>query len=307
MDAARLSRRVNLLGPWLRRAFGGPTVKIGLDAGLGCPHRQGGTGPGGCVYCPPGGAGRGQGGSVGEQLAAGLDRLRARHPGRPTPRALAYFQAYSATNAPAEVLEPIFMAAVRHPAVAGLIISTRPDCLPPATWELIAGLAKQRPLWLELGLQSAHDATLERISRGHDVVCFDQALSQAKARGIKVVAHVILGLPGEELAHTTATARHLASAGVWGVKLHNLMVLAGAPLAGEHASGDLALWEQEDYAEAAAQFLARLPREVLVHRLAADPGPDRLIAPAWAANKDATLAAIARALETSNLEQGSLA
>ncbi|MCF8102263.1 MAG: TIGR01212 family radical SAM protein [Desulfarculaceae bacterium] len=307
MDAARLQRRINLLGPWLRRAFGGPTVKIGLDAGLGCPHRTGGTGPGGCAYCPPHGAGAGHGGTVEEQLATGLGRLRARSRGRPTPRALAYFQAYSATNAPASTLEPIFLAAARHPAVAGLIISTRPDCLPAETWELLAALARRRPLWLELGLQSAHDATLERINRGHDLACWDQALGEAQARGIRVVAHLILGLPGEELEQTNATARHVAGAGVWGVKLHNLMVLAGAPLAREYAEGALALWERERYAQGVAQFLARLPRSILVHRLAADPGPDPLVSPAWAADKDATLAAIAEAMESNHLEQGSLA
>ena len=309
MDAERLLRRVNLLGPWLKRAFGGPTVKIGLDPGLGCPHRRGGIGTGGCLFCPPHGSGRGQGGTVGEQLEQGLARLRARAQaqGRATPRALAYFQAYSATNATAPELEPLFMAAARHPAVAGIIISTRPDCLPPDTWELITRLAPRRPLWLELGLQSAHDATLQAINRGHDAACFDRAVASAKARGIRVVAHVILGLPGEELSHTNATARHVAGLGVWGVKLHNLMVLEGSPLAAQYARGEAAPWERRQYALAAAQFVARLPREVLVHRLAADPGADQLLAPAWAQDKDATLAAIATALESNHLEQGSLA
>jgi radical SAM protein (TIGR01212 family) len=246
---------------------------------------------------------------VARQLSQGLARLRARAAaqGRPLPRVLAYFQAYSATNAPAEKLEPIFLAAARHPAVAGLIVSTRPDCLAPATWELLARLARLRPLWLELGLQSAHDATLERINRGHDVACFDRAMGQARKRGMKVVAHVILGLPGETVEQTNGTARHLAGLGVWGVKLHNLMVLAGAPLAAQHQGGGIHLWSREEYARAAAQFLARLPRKVLVHRLAADPGPDRLLAPAWAADKNATLAAIATALESDHLEQGVLA
>ncbi|BEQ16439.1 TIGR01212 family radical SAM protein [Desulfoferula mesophila] len=305
MDAARLASRVNLLGPWLRRVMGGPARKISLDPGLGCPHRPEGVGPGGCLYCPPGGSGPGRGGTLSEQLEHGLDRLRARR--GPTPRALAYFQAYTATNAPAQVLEPLFMEVARHPAVAGIIVATRPDCLPPATWELLAELARRRPLWLELGLQSAHDATLTRINRGHDVACFDQALAQAHARGLRVVAHVILGLPGEDMGHTNATARHLAQGGVWGVKLHNLMVLAGAPLAHEHRAGGLALWNQEEYARAAAAFLARLPRRVLVHRLAADPGPDRLLAPGWAADKDAVLRAIAQAMEEDNLRQGDLA
>jgi radical SAM protein (TIGR01212 family) len=298
---------VNLLGPWLRRVMGGPTVKISLDAGLGCPHRPHGVGPGGCIYCPPGGSGQGQGGPVNQQLAQGLARLRARTRRGPTPRALAYFQAYTATNAPAEVLEPLFLETARHPAVAGIIVATRPDCLPPATWELLAQMARRRPLWLELGLQSAHDATLRRINRGHDLACFDAALDQARRRGIKVVTHVILGLPGEDIGHTNATARHLARQGVWGVKLHNLMVLAGAPLAKTHRAGELRLWSRREYAEAAAAFLARLPRGVLVHRLAADPGPDRLVAPEWAAGKDAVLGAIAQALEEENLRQGDLA
>jgi len=309
MDATRLQRRVNLLGPWLQRVFGGPTVKIGLDAGLGCPHRVGGIGPGGCVYCPPHGAGKGVGGGVAEQLDQGLATLRARavRQGRPIPRALAYFQAYSSTNAPAEVVEPLLMSAARHPAVAGIIVSTRPDCLPAEIWEVLAAVGQRRPLWLELGLQSTSDATLKRINRGHDLACFDRAVAQAAERGVRVVAHVILGLPGEDLAQTNATARHLAGLGVWGVKLHNLMVLDGAPLARDHAAGGVVLWGQERYAEAVAQFVARLPRQMLVHRLAADPGPDRLIAPAWASDKDATLAAIADALESNRLEQGSLA
>lgn len=302
-----MARRVNLLGPWLRRTLGGPTMKISLDAGLGCPHRPGGIGPGGCAYCPPGGAGRGRGGAVAKQLAQGLERLQSRSRKGPTPRVLAYFQAYTATNAPAEVLEPLFMEVARHPAVAGIIVATRPDCLPPATWEILARMARLRPLWLELGLQSAHDATLRRINRGHDVACFDTAMAQARERGMKVVAHVILGLPGEDISHTNATARHLARQGAWGVKLHNLMVLAGAPLAAAHRAGRLRLWSREEYAGAAAAFLARLPHGVLVHRLAADPGPDRLLAPDWAAGKDAVLAAIAQALEEENLRQGDLA
>ncbi|MCB2193311.1 MAG: TIGR01212 family radical SAM protein [Deltaproteobacteria bacterium] len=307
MDAARLAQRVNLLGPWLRRVMGGPTLKISLDPGLGCPHRPGGVGPGGCIYCPPGGSGHGRGGSVAQQLSQGLARLQSRSPRGPTPRALAYFQAYTATNAPAQVLEPMFLQVARHPAVAGIIVATRPDCLPPPTWDLLAEMARRRPLWLELGLQSAHDATLERINRGHDVANFDRAVGQAHKRGLRVVAHVILGLPGEDKGHTNATARHLARQGIWGVKLHNLMVLAGAPLAKKQRAGGLSLWSREDYATAAAAFLARLPRRMLVHRLAADPGPDRLLAPDWAADKDAVLGAIAQALEIDNLRQGDLA
>ncbi|MEW5914311.1 MAG: TIGR01212 family radical SAM protein [Thermodesulfobacteriota bacterium] len=309
MDAARLAGRLNLLGPWLRRAFAGPVVKIGLDAGLGCPHRQGGRGEGGCAFCPPGGAGRGAGQpAAAEQLARGLERLhkRAQEQGRPAPQALAYFQAYSSTHGPTERLRELYEQALAAPGVAGLIVSTRPDCLDGPRWDLLSELASRASLWLELGLQSAHDQTLKAMGRGHDVACFDAAAVEARRRGLRVVAHVVLGLPGEDEGHTNATARHLAGLGVWGVKLHNLMILEGSRLAQDWRAGRLRPWPRKRYAAAAGQFLARLPADTLVHRLAADPGPDRLWAPEWAADKARTLAALADYLEEHEIKQGSL-
>lgn len=308
MDARRLAQRLNLLGPWLRGSWGGPVVKIGLDAGLGCPNRDGTIARGGCSFCPPGGAGSGGGGGVAAQLARGLERLGRRAAARqePPPRALAYFQAFSSTHGPAPRLRGLYEAALAAPGVAGLIISTRPDCLDGPRWDLLSELAGRGSLWLELGLQSAHEATLTALGRGHDVACFDAALAEASRRGLRVVAHVILGLPGEELAHTNATARHLAGLGVWGVKLHNLMILEGARLAADWRAGRVYTWPRRKYVQAAAQFLARLPRETLIHRLAADPGPELLLAPDWAAHKDQTLAALADYLQENDLAQGSL-
>ena len=308
MDASRLASRLNLLGPWLRANFKGPVVKIGLDAGLGCPNRGAGL-SGGCSYCPPSGSGQGQGGGdIASQLTGGLERLRrrAKSQGKPQPQALAYFQAYTSTHGSPETLRGLYEQALGLPGVAGIIISTRPDCLDGPRWDLLGELAGRTRLWLELGLQSAHDQTLSAMGRGHDVACFDHAVAEAKSRGLKVVAHVILGLPGEELAQTNATARHLAGLDIWGVKLHNLMVLEGARLAGEWRAGGLALWSRQEYVEAAANFLARLPTETLVHRLAADPGGDQLLAPQWVAHKNRALAALADYLEEHDLKQGSL-
>ena len=190
--------------------------------------------------------------------------------------------------------------------MAGLVISTRPDCIAEPVWELLAELQEGGPLWLELGLQSAHDRTLAAMGRGHDVACFDAAVRRAHELGLKVVAHVILGLPGEEPEHTEATAAHLAGLGVWGVKLHHLMILQGAALAREYAAGRVACWSLDKYALAAARFVARLPREMVIHRLAADPGQDNLLAPDWAADKDGILSALAQAMVQNHLEQGSL-
>lgn len=303
MDGRLLTERINLLGPWLRARHGCDVVKIPLDARLGCPHRRNATGDGGCSFCPPSGAGAGDEGlTVSEQLAQGLVRLQGRK--RPT-KALAYFQAYTSTNASKAHLAELYGQAVDNEGVAGVIISTRPDCLDDERWELLSAVNAQSDMWLELGLQSAHDQSLAAMGRGHDVACFDRAVDQAHARGIKVVAHVILGLPDEDLTHTNATARHLASLEVWGVKLHNLMILRGARLAYEYEQGQVACWTRPEFVRAVAEFLARLNPNTLVHRLAADPGGDELLAPSWAENKDATLSALAELMVTENLEQGS--
>lgn len=304
MDATILTQRINLVGPWLRWRLGGPVVKIGLDAGLGCPNWDGTLGRAGCSFCPPNGAGRGRGGvPLADQVSGALERLAARN--RPV-KALAYFQAHTSTHAPADQLRDMFEQVLAFPELAGMVVSTRPDCLGPRRWGLLQELSGRTLFWLELGLQSAHDATLAALGRGHDRACFDRAAAEAHKRGIKVVAHVILGLPGEGLQHTATTARHLAGLGVWGVKLHNLMILRGARLAREYAAGELSLWSAPEYAAAVADFLARLPREMIVHRLAADPGPDELLAPDWAGNKDAILTRIADELTERGVEQGSL-
>ncbi len=308
MEAGRLASRLNLLGPWLRGSFGGPVVKIGLDAGLGCPNRDDDL-SGGCAWCAPSGSGRGQGGGdIAAQLKEGLEgtRRRARRRGKTPPQALAYFQAYTSTHAAPGQLRALYEQALSVPGVAGLIISTRPDCLDPARWDMLSELSARTPLWLELGLQSAHDATLAALGRDHDVACFNEAVAESKRRGLKVVAHVILGLPGEGIKQTNATARHLAGLRVWGVKLHNLMVLEGSRLAQDWRQGGLSLWSRGQYAAAVANFLARLPTETLIHRLCADPGDDILLAPEWAANKNLTLAALADYLEEHDLRQGSL-
>ncbi len=297
------------MGPWLRSRFGRQVVKIGLDAGLGCPNRDGTIGLAGCSFCPPGGSGRGQGGlSIAEQVKEGVARLRDRsvQKSRPLPAVLAYFQAHSSTHGSPPRLAALYAQARSHPLVAGIIISTRPDCLDGPRWDLLQKTARRIPLWLEMGLQSAHDATLRAIGRGHDLACFDRTVREAHKRGIKVVAHVILGLPGEDIAQTDATAEHLAGLEVWGVKMHNLMILGQTALAGEFAQGRLSLWTREKWAQAAASFLARLPRRMLIHRLAADPGPDELVAPKWAADKNQALKALNQRLQEDRLEQGAM-
>ena len=309
MDGRLWQNRVNLVRPWLKKRFGRPVTKLSLDAGFSCPNRDGSLGSGGCAFCPPGGSGRGASAkSIGRQLQEGLMRIsqKAGSAGKEPPAVLAYFQAYSNTHGKAEDLQPIYEQAQCSPGIDGLIVSTRPDCLGPRRWDLLSRLNDQGFFWLELGLQSSHEATLKAINRGHGPEVFAQAAHEAARRGIKLVAHVILGLPGESRPHTNATAQFLAGLPLWGVKLHNLMVLKGAPLSGPGWAGRFHPWTRDEWAAAAADFLARLPGEALLHRLAADPGPDTLLAPDWARDKDAALTTLARYLIEHDIHQGDL-
>lgn len=305
MSRAELGRRVNLLGPWLHQRFGGRVAKVGLDLGLGCPNRE--QGRGGCAFCTPLAAGRGLTTlPLERQWDLGRERLgaAAARRGQAPPRMLAYLQAFTSTHAPAPRLAALYARVAALPEAAGVVISTRPDCLDPPRWNLIANLAEQLPLWLELGLQSAHDPTLLAIDRGHDRAAFDTAVAVAQARGVDVVAHCILGLPGETQRHTDTTADHLARLGVWGVKLHQLMVLEGSRLAADWRAGRFLPWSLEEWTAATAGFLALLPEAMVVHRLAADPGLETLLAPDWAANKGLALDALGGYMLEHDLRQG---
>jgi len=185
------------LKSYLQARFGERVQKITLDAGLTCPNRDGRVGTGGCLYCNARGSGTGawsRGQSITAQMEAGIIRLGRRYGAA---KFIAYFQSFSNTYAPKEKLRELYDEALACPQVVGLSIGTRPDCLADDVLDLLASYARERLVWLELGLQSAHDATLQRLNRGHDVACFTAAVTRAAARGLEVVAHVILGLPGE--------------------------------------------------------------------------------------------------------------
>ena len=293
-----LQQRLNMIGPWLKKRLGARAVKIGLDLNLGCPNNQQGLR---CIYCSPLAAGQGQGMKpLLSQLEHGSQRIQ------PNKVMLAYFQAFSSTNAPADFLAPLFYQAATFPGIKGIIISTRPDCLQPAHWKLLADLKQQSHLcWLELGLQSSHDHTLRLIARGHDAATFARALKQANHLNIPVVAHAILGLPGETMEHTRQTARWLADQGIWGVKLHSLMVLKGTRLAQMWQAGSFIPWSMQEWVAACADFISWLPPHITIHRLSADPGHDICLAPDWVNHKAAALNALGNYLRENNIYQGS--
>lgn len=290
----------------LRALFGCRVQKITLDAGLSCPNRDGTLGVGGCIYCNARGSGtgaHGRGLSITRQLEEGKQVLGRRYRAE---KFIAYFQSFSNTYGPLDRLQALYAEAVADRDVVGIAVGTRPDCVSTPVLELLAEIAARRMVWLELGLQSARDATLQRIRRGHDLACFLEAAAAARRFGLRVCAHVILGLPGETRADMRFTATTLAAAGIDDLKLHALYVVRGTPLEALWGAGAFRCLEQSEYVAAACDFIERTPAEVVFQRLTSDPHPEELAAPAWCRDKKATVAMIRAELERRDTWQGRL-
>lgn len=298
-------KRYRDFNTYLREHFGERVQKIPLDAGLTCPNRDGTLGTGGCIYCDRRGSGTGamihQGLSIEEQMSKGCELARRRYGAE---KFIAYFQSFSNTYAPLPSLRVLYEQALSHPGVVGLSVGTRPDCINPEILGLLGSYLKLQVVWLELGLQSAHDATLRRINRGHDVACFDGALLEAEARGLNVCAHVILGLPGETRGMMIETARHLASLPLKGLKIHALYIVKGTALSALHEKGRYACMSKEEYVELVVDFLEWIPSQVIIQRLTGDPVHSELQAPQWVKDKASLLKCIDKRLEERDTWQG---
>ncbi|HEY6872900.1 MAG TPA: TIGR01212 family radical SAM protein [Geobacteraceae bacterium] len=297
-------KRYNAFSEELKRTFGCRVHRISVDAGFTCPNRDGRAGTGGCIYC--GGAGSGSFGisrglSVAAQLADGKEVMVRKYKAR---RFIAYFQSYTNTYAPLEQLGRLYDEALAVEDVVGLIVGTRPDVLPRAVLDLLAEYARKTWFWLELGLQSPLDRTLRFLNRGHDFASFAAAVASCKARGIRVCAHVILGLPGESREEMLATPGILNDLGVDGVKIHLLHVMRETPLAEMYERGEIRLLGRDDYVGLVCDFLERLAPSISIQRLTGDGGRDHLVAPLWSLAKFEVLNAIDGELERRKTFQG---
>ncbi len=288
---------------YLRETFGCRVQKITLDAGLTCPNRDGSVGVGGCIYCNEKGSGTGASRtlSISGQIRSGKERLSRKYKAG---KFIGYFQSFSNTYAPLPKLAGLYEEVLEDPDVVGLSIGTRPDCVADDVLDYLKELSREHLIWLEYGLQSANDRTLEIIHRGHDSRAFVDAMARTRARDIPVCAHVILGLPGESLEDMLNTARFLGRHGVRGVKIHLLYVVRGTKLDELYRSGAYSCLSREQYAEAVGKFLALLPPDMVIQRLTGDPHPDELEAPLWALEKARNLKAIVEYMERESLFQG---
>lgn len=280
----------------MQARYGERVHKIAIDAGFTCPNRDGSIGRGGCTFCnnvsfsPNGRNPR----RIAEQIESGRRVIRKR---TGATKYIAYFQAYTNTYADTQDLSRLYGQALNEPDIIGLDVGTRPDCVPDEVLDLLAGYQQQGyEVWLELGLQSAHDATLNRVNRGHGFAEYRQATLKARSRGIKVCTHLILGLPGETTEHHIASLDRVLELGVDGLKLHPLHVVKGTQLANEWRRGDYQPLTMDQYVSDVIELVNRTPANVVFHRLTGTASSDVLLAPGWCEKKWPVLNRIATAL-----------
>ncbi|EKO3393848.1 TIGR01212 family radical SAM protein [Vibrio fluvialis] len=298
----QLHELVNTIGQDLQRRYGERVHKLTLHGGFSCPNRDGTIGRGGCTFCNVASFAdeQSQAKSIEDQLkdrAGEVQRAK---------KYLAYFQAYTSTYAEVQVLKNMYEQALKAADIVGLCVGTRPDCVPDAVLELLAEYVQQGfEIWLELGLQTANDRTLKRINRGHDFACYAEITRRARALGIKVCTHLIVGLPKEGRDDNIATLEQVLTIGTDGIKLHGLHLVEGSTMAKAWRAGKLEAPTLEDYVAIASEMIQRTPPEVVFHRVTSAARRPTLLSPLWCENRWLAMTEIGRRLDRDGA-QGSL-
>ena len=289
---------------FLVNRFGCKVHKLQIDAGFTCPNRDGKVAAGGCAYCDGRGSSLRQKGplpSVTEQIRSGKGLYRNL---RGTAKFIAYFQTFTNTYGPVEKLKALYDEAILQEDVIGLSIGTRPDCIDEEILNLLQDYAERSHVWIEYGLQSIHDRTLERMNRGHDAAAFIEAVRKTADRGLFICTHIIVGLPGETREDVLETARAVAALPIDGIKIHSLLALRGTEVGRLYDEGAITLPGMGDYVATVCDILEVLPPAMVIQRLTAEGYRDIYLGPDWAANKLRVLNAIDRELEKRDTWQG---
>jgi hypothetical protein len=285
-----------MLSDVLKEQYNGKVLKLSLSSGCTCPTRDGTKGRDGCSFCSEGGSGEfaAHFAPVKEQIHEAKKLVDGKFPKEMSPadyRYIAYFQSFSNTYGCRASLEALYREVLELPEIVLLSIGTRPDCLGDDMMEMLAGLNRIKPVWIELGLQTIHEGTAKAFGRGYTLDVFEDAYRKLKAAGLQVIVHLIFGLPGETEGMMLDSVRYLAGLDpvIDGIKLQQLYILKGTRLAAEYQAVPFPIMSMERYTDLVVKSLAFLPEETVVHRLTGDPPKKLLIAPAWCADKKRVL------------------
>ena len=284
---------------YLKDKFGQKVYKISLDGGFTCPNRDGKTGTRGCIFCSKGGSGdfaESKEMSITEQIESGKKKVEKKIK---SGKYIAYFQAFTNTYAPVEILRQKYEEAINHPDIVALSIATRPDCLGDDVLRLLDEMNKIKPIFVELGLQTIHQKSAKYIRRGYDLSVYDKAVRDLKKIGVNVVVHVISGLPNESENDMLETVKYVCESGANGIKLQLLHVIDGTDLAKDYEKGLFKTLEFDEYVNLIVKCVKIIPKDIVIHRLTGDGAKKNLIAPLWSADKKRVLNAINKALRES--------
>lgn len=283
----------------LQNIFGERVQKIPLDAGLVCPNKSGQISDKGCIFCDPYGSGHipHKGLPIDEQISSFIKNRKEK-------RFIAYLQANCNTNAGIDTLESLFQECISKDGVCGLMVGTRPDCLPVEVLDVLAVFARKTFLVVELGLQSSHDQSLSWLNRNHDYGQFLQAYEALKKRDIRTVVHLIVGIPGEGQTEYRQTVLRLNDLRPWGIKFHVLHVLKGTELQRRYEAGKIELMSRDDYIVTVTDMIEWMHPSIGVHRLSADRDAVLFIAPQWAIQKTTVINVLNQQMLTLNQWQG---
>ena len=281
---------------YLKDKFGQKIYKISLDGGFTCPNRDGKTGTRGCIFCSKGGSGdfaESREMSITKQIESGKKKVEKKIK---SGKYIAYFQAFTNTYAPVEMLRQKYEEAINHSDIVALSIATRPDCLGDDVLRLLDEMNKIKPVFVELGLQTIHQKSAKYIRRGYDLNVYDKAVRDLKKIGVNVVVHVILGLPNESENDMLETVKYVCESGANGIKLQLLHVIDGTDLAKDYEKGLFKTLEFDEYVNLIVKCVKIIPKDIVIHRLTGDGAKKDLIAPLWSADKKRVLNAINKAL-----------
>lgn len=291
-------------GTWLQAELGCKAQKLSVDAGLTCPNRDGTLGRGGCTFCDnrtfnP--AYCRQGGSITDQLEAGKRFFSRKYP---TMKYLAYFQSYSNSYGTLSHLKELYEEALRVPDVVGLVIGTRPDCMPDALLEYLEELNRRTFLLVEYGVESANDETLVRVNRGHTFAQARECIIRTAQRGIRVGVHMILGFPWETRSELIRQAQLIASLPITTLKLHQLQVIRGTQLAREYELHPWPLPTAEEYVDLVLEYISHLPPSLVLERFVSQSPPEYVIAPRWGLKNHEFSALVKKAIQKRSTQLG---
>lgn len=282
---------------YLKDKFGQKVYKISLDGGFTCPNRDGKIDTRGCIFCSKGGSGdfaQSRNLSITEQIESGKKRVEKKIK---SGKYIAYFQAFTNTYAPVEILRAKYSEAINHPDIVALSIATRPDCLGDDVIELLDEMNKIKPVFVELGLQTIHSESAKYIRRGYSLEVYNEAVKKLKSISVNIVVHIILGLPNESEEDMLESVKYVCQSQIDGIKLQLLHIIAGTDLAKDYEKGLFKTLEFDEYVELIAKCVAIIPKNIVIHRLTGDGAKKDLIAPLWSADKKRVLNAINKKIE----------